>query len=420
MTNRLFFGMKKLLFFESLLSLVFLNIMGCRERPGNKAVYESADIKTRWSSPENPNGVVAGGGRENNRAKGHPYDSIPPGQKLELLNIREKGMINRIWITIDDRSPEMLRSLRLDMYWDDESKPSVSVPFGDFFSVGLGRTTAFQNIFFANPEGRSFNCFIPMPFRKGAKITVTNESGKAIRKIFFDIDYTLMKEWKSDFLYFHAFWHRDTATLPGKDFDMLPAIRGRGRFLGVNIGVNANPLYGRSWFGEVEVKMYLDEDSGYPTLNGTGTEDYIGSAWGQGKFINTYTGCTVADDSLLQWAFYRFHVPDPVYFSKACRVSLQQMGGDMTANVERYQKNNGPLIPVTIDTGSMILYYQDMKTIQLDSTVHPRGWTNFYRSDDVSSTVYFFLDNPVDELPALQNVYIRTYNLRAAQAVKTK
>ena len=121
MTNRLFFGMKKLLFFDSLLLLVFLNIMGCRERPGNKAVYESADIQTRWSSPENPNGVVASGGRENNRAKGHPYDSIPLGQKLELLNIRETGMINRIWITIDDRSPEMLRSLRLDMYWDDES-----------------------------------------------------------------------------------------------------------------------------------------------------------------------------------------------------------------------------------------------------------------------------------------------------------
>ena len=104
--------------------------------------------------------------------------------------------------------------------------------------------------------------------------------------------------------------------------------------------------------------MYLDEDNDYPTLNGTGTEDYIGSAWGQGKFINKYTGCTVADDSLLQWAFYRFHVPDPVYFKKGCRVSLQQIGGNMTA-VENYQKNNAPLIPVAIDTGSMMLYYKE-------------------------------------------------------------
>ena len=399
---------------------VALIVSGCKENHGQKAFYETADWQTRWSSPENRNGVINNGGRENNRAKGHPYDSVPAGKSLELLNIRETGLINRIWITIDDRSPEMLRSLRIDMYWDDEKKPAVSVPFGDFFSVGLGRTTPFQNIFFANPEGRSFNCFIPMPFKKGAKILVTNESGKAIRKIFFDVDYSLMKEWNPGFLYFHAFWHRDTTTIPGKDFDLLPAITGEGRFLGVNIGVNANPLYGKSWFGEGEVKMYLDEDADYPTLNGTGTEDYIGSAWGQGKFINTYTGCTVADDSLLQWAFYRFHVPDPVYFRKACRVSLQQMGGDMTANVERYQKNNGPLIPVTIDTGSMILYYQDKKTIQLDSALHPRGWTNFYRSDDVSATAYFYLDKPADELPALQNVNIRTYDLRKGESPKTK
>jgi hypothetical protein len=397
-----------------------LSVMGCRENQRQKALYESADMQTRWSSPENPNGIMANGGKANNHAKGHPYDSIPPGKALELLNIRETGIINRIWITIDDRSPEMLRGLRMDMYWDEEKKPAVSVPFGDFFSIGLGRTTSFQNVFFANPEGRSFNCFIPMPFKNGAKIVLTNETGKPIRKIFYDVDYSLVPEWNADFLYFHACWHRDTATTPGKDFDLLPAVTGPGRFLGVNIGVNANPLYGKSWFGEGEVKIYLDEDSDYPTLNGTGTEDYIGSAWGQGKFINTYTGCTVADDSLLQWAFYRYHVPDPVYFMSACRVSLQQMGGDMTAPVERYQKNNAPLIPVTIDTGSMILYYQDMKTLQLDSTLHPRGWTNFYRSDDVSATAYFYTDKPSDDLPALQNTAMRTCNLRVVQPPKTK
>ncbi|MEJ0080291.1 MAG: DUF2961 domain-containing protein [Puia sp.] len=173
----------------------------------------------------------------------------------------------------------------------------------------------------------------------------------------------MLKDWDKDFLYFHAYWSRDTATIPGKDFDLLPKISGRGRFLGVNVGVNANPLYAGSWFGEGEVKMYLDEDAEYPTLNGTGTEDYIGSAWGQSKFINTYTGCTVADDSLLQWAFYRYHVPDPVFFRKGCRVSLQQLGGNMTASVENYQKNNAPLIPVSIDTGSMLLYYQDKHAV---------------------------------------------------------
>jgi hypothetical protein len=96
------------------------------------------------------------------------------------------------------------------------------------------------------------------------------------------------------------------------------------------------------------------------------------------------------------------------------------MGGDMTANVERYQKNNGPLIPVTIDTGTMVLFYQDKKTIELDSTRHPRGWTNFYRSDDVSATAYFYLDKPADELPALQNASLRNCNLRMGQVPKPK
>lgn len=407
----LFWAKSNLKLLLSVLLILFL-ATSCKEHSKPKSLYEFADIQSRWSSPENLNGIAGNGGRENNRAKGHPYDSIPAGKSLDLISITGTGLINRIWITVDDRTPEMLRTLRIDMYWDDETKPAVSVPFGDFFCIGLGRTTVFQNVFFANPEGKSFNCFIPMPFRKGAKITIRNESGKDVRKIFYDVDYSLLKEWNDDFMYFHAYWHRDTATMPGRDFDLLPKIIGRGRFLGVNIGVNANPLYEKSWFGEGEVKMYLDDDSDYPSLNGTGTEDYIGSAWGQGKFINEYTGCTVADDSLLQWAFYRFHVPDPVYFKKNCRVSLQQVGGNMTADVERYQKNKAPLIPVSIDTGSMVLYYKEHQTIQLDSLRDPRGWTNFYRSDDLSAVSYFYLETPSDELPALQNTFIRIYNLR--------
>jgi hypothetical protein len=409
-------GIKRKYLYPSLLLMCMAT--SCKENYKPKPVYEFADIQTRWSSPENPNGVPGNGGRVNNTAKGHPYDSIPAGKSIDLLNISGTGFINRIWITIDDRSPEMLRALRIDMFWNDQSKPAVSVPIGDFFGVGLGRTTTFQNIYFSNPEGRSFNCFIPMPFRKGAKISIRNESGKDIRKIFYDVDYSLMKEWKEDFLYFHAYWHRDTATMPGKDFDLLPKINGRGRFLGVNIGVNANPLYEKSWFGEGEVKMYLDEDLDYPTLNGTGTEDYIGSAWGQGRFINEYTGCTIADDSLLQWSFYRFHVPDPVFFKKGCRVTLQQIGGNITPNVEKFQKNNAPLIPVSTDTGSMVLYFKDRQVTKLDSTRDPKGWTNFYRSDDLSAVSYFYLDSPDDQLPDLQNLAIRTCNLRNERAIK--
>lgn len=168
----------------------------------------------------------------------------------------------------------MLRSLRLDMYWDGESKPAVTIPFGDLFGVGLGKTSVFENALFANPEGRSFLSFIQMPFKKSAKIILTNEGSKDLNNCFFDVNYNLVKNWKDNWLYFHAYWHRDTATKLTEDFEILLHIEGKGRYLGTNIGVNANPVYPKSWFGEGEIKVFMDGDNAYPTLNGTGTEDW--------------------------------------------------------------------------------------------------------------------------------------------------
>ncbi len=402
-----------------LLAVVFGT--GCNQNtPANAAgtanLYEYTDqLEPRWSSPENINGTKGAGGKENNGAKGHPYDSIPAGQSKELLNIQSSGIIHRIWITINDRSPQMLRSLVLQMYWDNETTPAVSVPFADFFGVGLGRTTAFQNALFANAEGRAFVSFIAMPFKKGARIVVTNESGKSLRNIFFDVDYSLLSSWNDNYLYFHACWRRDTATTVGKDFELLPQVNGRGRFLGTNIGVNGNPAYRKSWFGEGEVKMFLDGDKEYPTINGTGTEDYIGTGWGQGRFINNYSGCTVASDSLLQWAFYRYHIPDPVYFKKDCRVVIQQIGGDATDSVATYQQEGAALVPVTTDGAKFNRLYTKGSPANLKDTTLGKGWTNFYRSDDVSATAYFYLDKAGSDLPSLQPLAIRTWNLKASK-----
>jgi D-arabinan exo alpha-(1,3)/(1,5)-arabinofuranosidase (non-reducing end) len=381
------------------------------QSPNNKSLFEfDNNGSTRWSSPENRNGTKGEGGKENNKAKGHPYDTIAAGQSYALLNVQSPGIINRIWITINDRSPEMLRSLKIEMFWDNETKPAVSVPFGDFFGLGLGEMVTYENALFTTGEGRSFVCFIPMPFKKAAKIVITNESGKTLRNIFFDVDYSLLKIWNDDYLYFHAYWHRDTATTPSQDFQLLPHVNGKGRFLGASIGINANLLYGTSWFGEGEVKIYLDRDQEYPTLNGTGTEDFIGSAWGQSKFINRYTGCTIASDSLMHYAFYRFHIPDPVYFKTGCMVALQQIGGAATDSVAAYQKNNAPLIVVSTDNGKLYPQYDKNHPLQLNNTL-PRGWTNFYRSDDVCATAYFYLDTPSNILPTIQAIESRTYNL---------
>ena len=413
---------KNLLFGATILSLTLLLailfLTSCKEEKskagtGNNLFEFDKNIETRWSSPENPNGERGAGGKSNNTAKGHPCDSIAAGQSYDLLNIQGQGIVNRMWITISDRSPEMLRSLKIEMFWDNETKPAVSVPFGDFFGVGLGKTTAFQNTLFANAEGRSFNCFIQMPFKKGAKIVVTNESKKTLDQIFFDVDYSLLKTWNDDNLYFHAFWQRDTATQLAKDFELLPNVEGFGRYLGTNIGVAANPIYKDVWFGEGEVKMYMDGDKEYPTIVGTGTEDYIGTAYGQGKFINNYSGCSVADTVLREWAFYRYHIPDPVFFKQNMRVALQQISGYFTAKVAKYQEQGLPLIPVaTFRKGEVHKFYEKDKITKLDSTKMAQGWTNFYSKDDVSATAYFYLNKPSSNLPPLQAVGMRTVKLR--------
>ncbi len=399
-----------------LFALLILLSFGCTSR--QPAASEPASVfeyndqaETYWSSPENRNGVKGSGGKENGKAKGHPFDSIPAGASYTLLDIQGQGVINRIWMTLDNRTPEMLRSLKIEMFWDGESKPAVAAPLGDFFGVGLGKTTVFENALFANTEGRSFVSLLQMPFRKAARIVITNESDKTLGSLYYDVNYNLLSVWNEKYLYLHAYWHRDTATKLTEDFELLPSVTGKGRFLGVNVGVNANPQYGKSWFGEGEVKMYLDGDTDYPSLNGTGTEDYIGTGWGQGRFINAYLGCTVANDTTLQYAFYRYHIPDPVYFKTDCKVTLQQIGGDATENVAKYQQKGAPLIPVTTHTGKLVWQYKKGEITQLDPA-KLKGWTNFYRQDDVSAVAYFYLDKPASNLPALQPVAMRTANLR--------
>jgi hypothetical protein len=380
--------------------------------PSNMFEY-SDNIEPRWVSFENITGSKGRGGMENYGAKGHACDSITAGSTKTLLKIEGPGVINRIWITISDRSPEMLRSLIINMYWDNEEKPAVSVPFGDFFGIGLGKTTVYENALFANPEGRSFNCFIQMPFKEAARIELVNDSDADLPMVFYDIDLQLMKTWDDSFLYFHSYWHRDTATMLENDFEIMPPVNGKGRFLGSNICINANPRYKDCWWGEGEVKIYLNGDNEYPTLIGSGTEDYIGTAWGQGQFCNKYTGCLVADSKNLQWAFYRYHISDPVYFKTDCRVTIQQIGGNIKDQVIELQKQKVNLIPITIhEAPKMIHIYKKDSSVNLEDPELPNAWTNFYRSDDLAATAYFYLNSPGNELPALQQLSVRVYKLK--------
>jgi hypothetical protein len=362
--------------------------------------------RSRWISPENPTGAKGTGGQENRGAKGHAFETIPVGATHVLADIKGAGTIDRIWMTIEDRSPEALRGLKLEMFWDGAATPAVSVPLGDFFLHGAGEMVAMETALLASPEGRSFISYIPMPFRTGARVVVTNESGKPVNLIFYDINFRQVPRQPKDALYFHAWWSRERATRLGEDFRILPRVRGKGRFLGASVTVLTNPSYEKTWWGEGEVKIALDGDSyARPSLVGTGTEDYIGTAWGQGAYINRYQGAPIATwEGEGRWTFYRFHIPDPVYFSRDIEVGLQMIGGARKPVVLGLQQKGAPLVPITIDPGSRANFQQLLTRqppVPLSDPSLPDGHTNYYRSDDVAAVAYFYLDRPAGILPPI-------------------
>jgi hypothetical protein len=359
-------------------------------------LYEMpASAQSHVSSPENLNGIKGSGGKSNAGAKGSAFTTIKASASTSLLDIKAAGIIQRIWITIDDRSPEMLRGLRLKMYWDNNPIPAVDVPFGDFFCANLGKPVAFQSALFANPEGRSFNCYIPMPFSSGARITLTNESGKELKMLFFDVDYITMPRPAKDNLYFHARYTQTKGAPVGQDAVLLTEVKGKGRFLGVSVGVNTNPIYGNTWWGEGEVKMYIDGDRQHPTINGTGSEDYIGDGWMEGVFSSQYQGCLIADGANHQYAFYRFHVPDAIYFYHDFRAGIQQLGGWFAKDVKAMKASDVAMTLVSLSGDKGFTGLIDSKNPADDlAKAGDRDWLCFYRSDDYAVTAYYYLDKP--------------------------
>lgn len=364
------------------------------------------ELQTRWVSFENPTGEKGQGALRNKGAKGNPYEIVYPGKSKTLLDVKGAGTIHRIWMTIDfNHVPNALRGLKVEIFWDGAETPAVSVPLGEFFGISLGRITTFENALFSSPQGRSFNCYIPMSFREGARIVVTNEQDgneeEKIHRIFYDIDMTMTDEIPEDTMYFHASWRRERFTELGKDFEILPTVEGRGRFLGSVISLMGRPGY-LGWFGEGEAKVYLDGDTENPTLCGTGTEDYIGTGWGQEVYIGRYQGALIADHEKQLHGFYRFHIPDPVFFHEDCRVTIQQLGGAPKHEVEKMIEAGMPVKPVTVITpdriGRNLLDGTEERTFE-DFGEHQ--FTIFYRSDDVSAVSYFYLDRPENNLPPL-------------------
>jgi len=318
---------------------------------------------SRSINAENPNGEKGRGGMAashlGNSRKGSPcIRGLEPGSSTTLANITGSGIIQHIWITVTDRTEKdhfVLRDIILKMYWDDEKDPSVEVPLGDFFCNGFGRYCQINSQPIAVNPTRGMNCYFPMPFKKRARIVVENRHEVTVPAFFYQIDYCLTEDLPKDIAYFHANWRREKITQLQQDYTILDQVTGKGHFVGMYIALTTLERY---WYGEGEVKMYIDGDDNYPTICGTGMEDYFGGAWSFAEQIDgetvERTYCTpymgypyyskedksvhsdyYNNDTPPQRGFYRWHILDPILFDESIRVTIQQIGTCHKGNFER-------------------------------------------------------------------------------------
>lgn len=347
-------------------------------------------IQTRWYTYENVKGEKGRAGQSRFGRKGAPAVKIAKDETLVLADIQGSGTIRRLWMTLWGFQPEALRGLKIEMYWDGAATPAVQAPLADFFCQSLGHMSSFQNACFASPEGRSFNCYIPMPFRRAARIQIVNESGMD-NGIYYEVDATLGDSHGSDVLYFHSFWRRENYTTLRRDMTILPSVQGRGRFLGCNLGARLHPSCTNFWWGEGEVKVYLDGDDEFPTLCGTGTEDYIGDGYGQNVFHQAYQGNPYVSEKKDAYGFYRLHIPDPVYFHKDARVTIQVMGGpSYKAMLDALDKD--PTLRF-MKAGDGTEWYT-REELEAD----PNRAEVMERIDDWCATAYWYMDKPENGL----------------------
>ena len=336
---------------------------GLSNNMGN--LYRLSDAKSFSVGPENltgekgkgamaTNGSAAKAARELGQGwKENPFIVIGPHQTFALADIQTHGAVEHIWMTPTGN----WQSSILRMYWDGEESPSVEVPIGSFFAMGWGKYARVSSQAICVNPGSAFNAYWPMPFRKRARITLENLDDEPMT-IYYQIDFA-EAELPQDAAYFHAQYRRMNPVPYKQVYTILDGVHGKGQYVGTYL---AWGVHNDGWWGEGEIKFYLDGDNEFPTIAGTGTEDYFGGSYDfenqeshrYEEFTSPYSGLAqvIRPDGLYQsqerFGLYRWHIADPIRFEKDLRVTIQDLGW----------QSGGRYLPLTDDISSVAFWYQ--------------------------------------------------------------
>jgi Protein of unknown function (DUF2961) len=332
-----------------------------------------SDAKTRSISPENYTGAKGRGGMADPKLdsakrnvanawwsssdlgkgwKVNPFIIVEAGETITIGEIDGPGAIQHIWMTPTGN----WRFSVLRFYWDDETTPSIEVPLGDFFGMAYNEYAHLNSLAVTVNPGSAFNCYWKMPFRKKAKVTITNINTEAMR-LYYQIDYTLT-DVGEDEAYLHAQFRRSNPT-KGSLHTLVDGIKGKGHYVGTYVAWNVN---NNGWWGEGEIKFFMDGDTEFPTINGTGTEDYFCGSYNfenqktkqYQEFSTAYAGLhqVIRPNGLYQsqqsFGMYRWHILDPIRFDRDLKITIQDLGW----------RHNGKYYAQQSDISSVVFWYQ--------------------------------------------------------------
>jgi hypothetical protein len=322
---------------------------------------------TRSLSAENPTGAKGAGGmavegwgasRSGGLGRGwkvSPAIALPARSRVTIADVEGPGTIRHLWCTLQ---PSHWRGVVLRCHWDGDEAPAVEVPIGDFFCNGWGEHCDVASVPVTVAPSGGFNSYWPMPFRRRALVTVENATDEDVPAFFYQLTCSL-EEVPAGAAYLHCRWRRTERVPPRQPHVVVDGVAGRGHYVGTYLAWGASR---DAWWGEGELKFFLDGDDEWPTICGTGTEDYFGGAWGferpgggyglySSPFLGFVQALGPAGRSRARFGLYRWHLPDPIRFERDLRVTVQALGFALEDGEPRY-------VPVEDDVASTAFWYQ--------------------------------------------------------------